>query len=192
MMSTVLTLLFASFLCALSFAYPQPPRRMSTLFNAWEMEGLSFQRWNRSTSPNMGAIFMLYRSYYKKCMGPLSPWILLLTGEPCDTWVIPDTPIFCRGGIKAVANDPPLDSNPNSSWFTCDRYHRAVEGEEEVPEERKQWLKWRIFDLQERDPAKTQIPKPEEPWRKQIPFKSAKLEIVNGIPIKYVETSKAV
>jgi hypothetical protein len=85
-----------------------------------------------------------------------------------------------------------LTQNTNSSWSSCDRYHRAVEGEEEVPEERKQWLRWRIVDLQERSPTNSGVSKPEESWREKIPFISAKLEVVNGIPIKqYVEMSKA-
>jgi hypothetical protein len=159
-----------------SYVYPNSSRLTNFHYNQWEIEDIHLQRWNRSTSPEIGAAFSLYRSYHNKCgTGAGSLLGKLVTGTWCGAWVVPDTPISCQIGIATWGTDPPWNPDRTSSWFTCDTYPRAVEGDEEVSEEKKKWLKWRIFDLQERDQAVT-------PATKQ--FISAKLEIVNGIPIK--------
>ena len=159
------------------YLYPNASRLTNPRYNQWEIEEIALLRWNRSNSPQLGASFNLYRSYYNNCStATLSALNYILTGTYCGAWVVPDTPINCKIGlVRWKANDPPWNPDPTSDWFTCDTYVRAVEGDEEVSEEKKKWLKWRIFDLQERDPAVT-------PAERQ--FISAKLEIVNGIPIK--------
>ena len=160
-----------------SYLYPNTSRLTNPYYNQWEIEELTLLRWNRSTSPEMGASFNLYRSYHNNCsIGPGSGLNYVLTGTLCGAWVVPDTPINCKIGlVRWRGDDPPWNPEPTSSWFTCDIHPRAIEGDEEVSEEKKKWLKWRIFDLQERDQAVTPVGKQ---------FISAKLEIVNGIPIK--------
>jgi hypothetical protein len=156
--------------------YPNSSRFINLRYNQWEIEDLHLKRWNRSTSPKIGAAFNLYRSYYNNCStGPGSLLGVAITGRVCGAWVVPDTPVSCEIGIASWGTDPPWNPDRTSRWLTCDTYPRAITGDEEVSEEKKKWLKWRIFDLQERDQAVT-------PVEKQ--FISAKLEIVNGIPIK--------
>jgi hypothetical protein len=184
MISIPISLFAAATFSALSssYLYPNSSRLINPHYNQWEIEDILLQRWNRSTSPEIGAAFNLYRSYYNNCStipGPLFGLVglleLALTGNVCSAWVVPDTPVSCQIGIATWGTEPPWNPDRNSSWFTCDTHPRAVEGDEEVSEEKKKWLKWRIFDFQERDQAVTPATKL---------FISAKLEIVNGIPIK--------
>jgi len=156
--------------------FPNSSRFKSSRYNIWEVEDFYIKRWDESTSLEYGAAFNLYRSYYNNCStGPGSILGVLLTGIMCGTWMVPDTPVTCQMGNATWVTNPPWNPGRTSSWSTCDTHLRAVEGDEEVSEEKKKWLKWRIVDLQERDQAAT-------PAAKQ--FISAKLEIVNGIPIK--------
>jgi hypothetical protein len=56
-----------------------------------------------------------------------------------------------------------------------------VEGEKDLLNKRKEWLKWRVIDLEELDMKATAKSKPA---RGGTSFKSAKLQVVNGVPLK--------
>lgn len=133
-----------------------------------------FRRWKNASAPfQMSATFNLYRSYPIKCGDgvyvPPYDWLM------CGSWMIPDTPIECMEGVDRFNYKAPWTLSSNSSWFTCNKYLRLPEGDEELTEEKKKWLKWRIYDLQERYNAES---------ANVTQFVSAKLEIFNGIPVK--------
>lgn len=164
------------------------PRRFSLQQNQWEIEHLTLQRWNRPGFPSVGAQFWLYRSYNVSCnlSGGLEGVLpLLFAGEMCG-YFVPDNPVACVDGIKVYSDDPDniWQSTPISSnyWSTCNSYPRAVEGEGEFTEDKKKWLKWRVFDLVEDDLQIIHSPKAREAGESR--FISAKFEIVNGVPLK--------
>jgi hypothetical protein len=137
--------------------------------NTWRIEGLGFKKISHGT--RIEPIFYLYRSYFFPC--PKIETIFM--GLPCG-WVIPDTPVQC--GFEGDAIDRKESVN---GWFSCQEYPRAVEGEREVSEQAKKWLKWRILDFKESQGTKSAD---LVPLRPEVPFRSLRLEIVNGIPIK--------
>jgi hypothetical protein len=163
------------------------PRRFNFEQNQWEIEGLMIHRWDKPKLPKLGATFWLFRSYTVACdkKGTLNLGSWLLLGKPCG-YFIPDQPVQCSDGVKM--DSPRADSmwksplNTTNCWSTCNTYPRAVEGECEFPEENKRWLKWRVFDLEEKDPST--IPEPKPYYPRETPFPSAKLEILNGVPIQ--------
>lgn len=151
-----------------------PPRRVGK-DNAWEIQNFYMQRRNWTTTPNIAGNLYLYRSYYNNCTNPdIYSLEMALTEEPCDAWVIPDTPIICRIKTPFPADQWSSEWTPsaNSSWASCDTNLRVAEGTENITEEQRQWIKWRIIDLQERDDI---LPDDQ--------FITANLEILNGIPI---------
>jgi hypothetical protein len=171
-------------------------RSMNPMQNQWEVEDFRIHRFDKPGRPNLMAQFYLYRSrIIPPC--PLKTdmlrfFLLAMAGETCG-YFVPDQPILCRDGVynQMAAGGTTHWQNPLNTknyWSTCDTYPRAVEGEEQVPEEKKRWLKWRMIDLKEKS-----LPNPPESQPahlREIPFKSAKLEVINGVPLKrYVSFS---
>jgi len=171
-------------------------RSMNPTQNQWEVEEFIIHRFNKPGRPKLMAQFYLYRSRIvppcslQKDFGRLL--LLAMIGETCG-YFVPDQPILCRDGVynQLAGGTTSYWQNPLNTknyWSTCETYPRAVEGEQEVPEERKRWLKWRMIDLKEKS-----LPNPPESQPahlRELPFKSAKLEVINGIPLKrYVSFS---
>jgi hypothetical protein len=157
---------------------PSQPRWSSQSNNEWELGDLYFQRSQNKTAPfPIAAKFNLYRSYYNDCRaGPGSFIGYVSTGRICGKWVIPDTPIECSEGIKmGYSGEPPWVASSKSGWFSCDKSLNVPQADQEISEEKKKRLRWQLYDVQERNSAGTA---PEKQ------FISAKLEVVNGIPIK--------
>jgi hypothetical protein len=160
----------------LSFAIDEHSR-VNPSQNQWKIEDFYFQRlWE--TSPNVAMKFQLYRSYHQGCGDPFLSLLGIKPG-PCG-YIIPDYPVSCSSGIIPATYISKLPSR--TEWSTCDSYPKGVEGEKDFPEEKKQWLKWRVYDLVESDlktfitPTSNDIP--------PIPFESLKLQIINGVPLK--------
>jgi len=145
--------------------------------NTRRTEALLFNKTSYGTTPRIEAVFYLYRSYFFPCPHPETlTWIYL--GIACG-WIIPDTPIQC--GWEGTRGDAIDRKESVNGWSSCYEYLRAVEGEREISEEANKWLKWRILDFKESQGTKSADLKPLTP---KVPFRSLKLEIVNGIPIK--------
>jgi hypothetical protein len=170
-------------------------RSMNPTQNQWEVEDFRIHRFDKPGRPKLMAEFHLYRT---RIIPPCSLekdafrfMLLGMVGEACG-YFVPDQPILCRDGVyNQMAGGTSYWQNPLNTknyWSTCETYPRAVEGEQEVPEERKRWLKWRMIDLKEKS-----LPNPPESQPahlREVPFKSAKLEVINGIPLKrYVSFS---
>jgi len=155
------------------------PRSVNSKVNQWEIEYIVLRRWREA--PNIGARFTLYRSYYQECPKGVSGLAIVFGGASllCG-YVIPDEPIVCSAGI--AYDGRALTWRPTTSWFTCDDQPRAVEGEKEISNERKEWLKWRVIALEELDTKA--IPEPKPDYAGKLPFKSAKLQVMNGVPLK--------
>lgn len=115
----------------------------------------------------------------------VSGWLIIVQmgrGELCNTWTVRNNPLLCEGGTSIQPNEDDPDWTPktNITWFTCDKYVREVTGDEYVLEENKKWLKWRIFDLEERKFDPDELMSTEDQLRQA--FRSAKLEIFNAVP----------
>jgi hypothetical protein len=153
-------------------------RSMNPTQNQWEVEDFRIHRFDKPGRPKLTAEFYLYRTrIVPPCSMPKDLGRLLLLamiGETCG-YFVPDQPILCSDGGTSRWQNPLHTKN---YWSTCETYPRAVEGEQKVPEERKRWLKWRMIDLKEKS-----VPNPRLP-QQEIPFKSAKLEFINGIPLQ--------
>lgn len=162
-----------------TFANHRP--RSVNKFNQWEFEYINLHRYSWKETPNVGARFTLYRSYNQECPNGGSGLAMVLGGGSllCGH-VIPDEPVVCSAGI--AFDGPPSPWKPTASWFTCDDQPRAVEGEKEISNERKEWLKWRVIDLEELD--RKSLPEPKPGYAGALLFKSAKLQVVNGVPLK--------
>lgn len=160
--------------------YPRKPRKANTqVHNQWEIGDLIVKRWENATAPLLlAAKFSLYRSYLNDC-GDAS-WSILwpLTERKCNNWIIPDTPVECSGGIRGGTSFDAVPRIPSSraGWLTCDKNSRVPEAEQKMSQEQKKWLKWRIFDVEERNMNAT--------WHAPPQFIAAKLEVINGIPLK--------
>jgi hypothetical protein len=170
-------------------------RSMNPTQNQWEVEDFRIHRFDKPGRPKLMAEFWLYRS---RIVPPCSLqkdafrlFLLAMIGETCG-YFVPDQPIQCRDGFYyQMVGGTSYWQNPLNTknyWSTCESYPRAVEGEQEVPEERKRWLKWRMIDLKEKS-----LPNPlasQPAHLREVPFQSAKLEVMNGIPLKrYVSFS---
>jgi hypothetical protein len=164
-------------------------RSMNPTLNQWEVEGFRVHRFNKSGRPKLTAEFQLYRS---RIIPPCSMqkdmdrFLLLgMVGETCG-YFVPDQPVLCRDGVyRQTAGGVSHWQNPSNAqnyWSTCETYPRAIEGEQDVSEERKRFLKWRMIDLEEGEWSSSQASLPE--LQREIPFKSAKLEVLNGVPLK--------
>jgi hypothetical protein len=141
--------------------------------NRWLVKDFYVQRYPNGSKSKFGVTFELTRSYYKGCFGgpPIQAWEQgslecgwLQVGQPlkCDNWV-GDSP-----DSGAVPDD-------DSGFSSCKSYSRAAAGEASIPENLKNWVRWRIYDFQE-----TTIPRDE--LRFPYPFQSLKMEIVHGDP----------
>jgi hypothetical protein len=145
--------------------------------NTWRIEALGFNKTSYGTTPRIEPVFFLYRSYFSPCP-QLETLTWLYLGLPCG-WIIPDTPIQC--GWEGPRGDAIDGKESVNGWSSCQEYFRAVEGEREMSEQAKKWLKWRILDFKESRGTKSAD---LVPLRPEVPFRSLRLEIVNGIPIK--------
>jgi hypothetical protein len=163
--------------------------------NKWKVESLNFYRVAGNRTPNVAAYFLLYRTWYMPCQtSSLQPvlGIFSLGLQPCG-WERSNYPISCYSySIKDGDLQAPLHE-----WASCDYYPQGVEGERDVPEEAKQWLRWRVFDLEETAwPNRTaelegtalseEIVQPEgaeQTVGDVTPFRSMKIQIANGIPL---------
>jgi hypothetical protein len=165
-------------------------RSMNPTQNQWEVEDFRIHRFDKPGRPKLMAEFYLYRT---RIVPPCSLqkdadrfFLLAMVGETCG-YFVPDQPILCRDGVyNQMAGGTSHWQNPLNTknyWSTCETYPRAVEGEQEVPEERKRWLKWRMIDLKENSLPNPRVPQPAH--LREVPFKSAKLEVINGSPLKW-------
>jgi hypothetical protein len=164
--------------------------------NKWKVESLNFLRFAGNRTPNVAASFMLYRTWYVPCQKlPLQPVLgIIILPQPCG-WERSNYPINCYSyRIKENGDlQPPLHD-----WASCHYYPQGAEGERDVPEEAKQWLRWRVFDLEETAWPNTtaqlegtalpeEIVRPEGREQSEgdvSPFRSMKIQIANGIPLK--------
>jgi hypothetical protein len=160
-------------------------RSLNLTQNQWEVEDFIIHRFDKSGRPKLMAEFQLYRTRIVPPCGlqkDFDRFLLLgMVGETCGYFVL-DQPIQCRDGLynQMVGWQNPL--NIKNYWSTCDTYPRTVEGEQEVPEERKRWLKWRMIDLNEN--ILPIPPASQAAYLREAPSRSANLEVVNGIPLK--------
>ncbi|KAF2664694.1 hypothetical protein BT63DRAFT_443741, partial [Microthyrium microscopicum] len=167
----------------------ETPRRIfPNSDNQWEIEYVQLKKWAdpKGAAPEVEMSFNLYRTYLNKCQGCpkgdlgifgilqcLSPQL----SPPCG-WILPDNPIRCTGRAKMDVIEGKLRSA--SKWETCQSYPRAIEGERNVPEDRKQFIKWRPIDWEEQD-LRDLKPPPNQNYT-ECPFTSAKIEIMYGVP----------
>jgi hypothetical protein len=162
-----------------SGSYPAKPRKENRSFNQWELGDLHIQRWNKSATAlvPLAVTFNIYRSYFVECgENSKSGLYYILTGKKCNNWIIPDTPVECLQGISIDGKSMSTqDPNSKSGWFTCDKFLRVPEADQEIVQERQKWLKWRIIDFQEQKP---------KTMEEKTQFVSARLEVVNGVPVK--------
>jgi hypothetical protein len=141
--------------------------------NRWLVKDVLIQRYPNGSKPSFGAEFEVTRSYYKECFGgpAIQAWEQgslecgwLKVGQPlkCNNWVGEDL------NSKAAPGD-------GSGYFSCKSYSHAAAGETSLPENLKNWVRWRIYDFQETTAPRNKTLFP-------CPFQSLKMEIVHGVP----------
>jgi hypothetical protein len=178
------TLLFFSLLCSLSFGRPQslePVPHTEAVAIRWKIGDLSLQ----SHSPSsLSARFLLFQQQppppVTRC--DKAPFMVLLLNPFCLQEIATYKPnndlvengLVCEGGLK--------DQGNSTGWHTCNEYMEPRGNQ--VADEKKQWLWWRIYDVNIGDFTPGSIPIYNTTSKVQSNVRrglySAKLEIVKG------------
>jgi len=135
-----------------------PPRTQ----NYWKIDALSLTRLNTKNIPAMTATFSIYRSSWEPC----SEDVVLPIYVPCG-WITSDQHLNCSSEG---------DSTSTSKWFSCqpNTYSQCTH---ESVEKDMQWIKWRVFDLEEKNNTGA--------------FSQVKMQFIHGVPVlQYVHMWK--
>jgi len=182
-------MLFFFLLCSLSLGRPQSLEPVPSIGAAairWKIAGLSFQGYGSSS---LSTRFTLFQQQPPPPTSSCdkAPFLVLLFNPTCLREVATYTPnnnlvengLVCAGQLK--------DQGNSTTWHTCDEYMEPQGNR--VPNEKNQWLWWRIYDVHIGDFTSGSIPIYNTPSKVQSSVKrglhSAVLEIVKGEPKNY-------
>ena len=166
MLSFLVTLIFAlNFTSSLAQKPVEP--------NRWLVKDLRVRRYPNGSKSKFGVAFDLTRSYYKECFGgpPIQAWE---QGSLECGWLKVGQPLKCNNWVGEELDSGAVP-NDGSEYFSCKSYLHAAAGEASIPENLKNWVRWRIYDFQETTTPRNKTMFP-------YPFQSLKMEIVHGDP----------
>jgi len=158
--------IFTILLCILSSgAFAQKSALLET--NQWRLSNLIIERPPlQDRTPDV--LFSLYRTQGERCTLNKTSTV---PSKRC-TWEISPNPVSCIYGIIGPAS---RFRTPTGEWKECQQYTLNPDGEEEIPQELRKWIKWRTAGLEEHPyPTNASL----------IDFDKVKIEVVQGVPMK--------
>jgi hypothetical protein len=135
--------------------YGKPPTDMwprAIMQNAWKIDTLSLTRLNTKVLPGITTTFNIYRSNWERCVEDIVPMVYV----PCG-WRTSEHHLNCSS-----------DGNSANKWFSCEQ-HPYSRCPHEWVEKDMQWIKWRLFDLEEKPSTRA--------------FSQVKMQFVHGVPV---------
>jgi hypothetical protein len=154
--------------------------------NKWKVNNLAFSRFLNTTKPVVGAYFELDRIYYEPCAVP--PGVIPDSSIACGIKTS-QYPIICNSWSDGYANGNKDHQGMSSEemprlrdYSTCGSYRISDGNETLLPEDAKQWLRWRLFDLQEVSNISTNAETGRFRGTGGV-FQSIKLQFLNGVPM---------
>jgi hypothetical protein len=135
--------------------YGKPPSFLwvpAVTRNVWKIGALSLTRLNTKSLPAMTAGFNIYRSYW----------------QPCPENGVNLLPAFCGWITSDQHLNCSSDGKSTNGWLSCEQnpYSRCPH---EAVEKDMQWIKWRLFDLEENPNT--------------LAFSQVKMQFVHGVPV---------
>jgi hypothetical protein len=125
--------------------------------NQWQLSNFLIQR-PLLQDPTPDLSFSLYRTLAGEC-------------NPDCSWQISPTPVGCQYGMVSPSSQFRI---PSGEWKECQTYPLNPTGEERIPQELKQWIRWRVTSLNER---------PRVDNSSFLDLVGLKLQVVQGVPI---------
>lgn len=170
----ILTALIAIFLQTSPSHAQSNNKPWQHLKNQWTIQDLTIGIFNKTVSRSETG-FKVYRTNYEECVHGDATGIFESQQVPCG-YLSNNFPVQC--GYPTEADVTTNGLMFKSKWATCDTYPAGAEGERDVSETAKQWLKWRASDLQE------YAEKDRALGPSGLLFRSVKFTVVHGVPQK--------
>lgn len=146
--------------------------------NKWKIGNLLLKRFFDPRGPELAVAFELDRIYYDPCAATEE---MTSTSNHTCGMKTSNKPVFCSSW--GDSNSIQTLTRPKAQLRnTCHSYRIGGEGQKPLLDAEKQWLTWRLFDLEEEKDTKV-IPLSEDEKGIGAMFRSVKLQIFNGVPL---------
>jgi hypothetical protein len=158
--------------------YDRPVPNLPVLQHQWKIANLDFRRLLHST-PELTGYFQIDRFFYDPCAA--APGESIIPQHECGIRATTYPSIMCSSWKDqtqvGLPNEISMEGEDDQGIgvYTCHTYRTGKEYETSpLPNEEKKWLKWRLFDLREKET----VPDP-----RGSSFQSVQLHLINGVPV---------